>query len=175
MNVTRLVLPVAVALTLSLACGGGSDATNSPTSSAAPTTATSTPSASSTSSADSAVLDAYAQYWQVYSDALYNLDSSQLQTVMTGARLQRALDEVSSLQQQGRAVKIDVQNQPVVIGINGDTAMVFDEYQNRSSYIDPVTKDPLSSPGQAETLRDSVTLTFVDGIWKVTDSVRQTG
>jgi hypothetical protein len=170
----RLILMLTLAATAVLTACGGDGGAGTATPSPRPSTAE-TVSASPTTSVEEAVTEGYLQYWHVYSDALYNLDASRLGDVMTGPRLQRAIDEVSGLVQQGRAVKIEVSNQPVVLQVDGDKATVFDEYQNRSGFIDPVTKEPLSSPGNAEVIRDSVTLTRVDGVWKVLDSVRETG
>jgi hypothetical protein len=169
-----ILLMLTLAATAVLTACGGDGGTGTATPSPRPSTAE-TVSASPTTSVEEAVTAGYLQYWHVYSDALYNLDGSRLSDVMTGPRLQRAINEVSALLQQGRAVKIEVSNQPVVLQINGDRATVFDEYQNRSGFIDPATKEPLSSPGAAEVIRDSVTLTQIDGVWKVLDSVRETG
>lgn len=153
--------------------GGPSSQQSTPTEvpSSAPTvTAEPTP----TASPEEAVKDAYLHYWEVYGEALFNLDSSRLTEVMTGPRLERALQEIEQLEEQGRAVKIVVENRPVVVEVEGDQAVVLDEYENRSHFIDLETKEPLSEPpATGETIRDRVTLTRVGDTWRVLDTVRE--
>jgi hypothetical protein len=124
---------------------------------------------------DEAVLGAYLRYWQTYGDALYNLDTTRLAEVMTGPRLDRALAEVQSLKQQGRAVKISVRNRPVVAKIDGDTAVIVDRYENSSYFVNPSTKEATTQPRASETIQDSVTLTRVGNNWKVLDTMREVG
>jgi hypothetical protein len=167
-----------VALTLLLtACNGGDGGQSTPSASSTPAatqTAAPTVVPTATPSVEEEVSQAYLHYWEVYSEALYNLDTSRLSEVMTGPRLERALEEVQGLQDQGRAVKIVVDNRPVVVQAGSDQAVVLDSYENRSYFIDPVTKEPLSQPPEtAETIRDRVTLTRVGGTWKVLDTVRE--
>lgn len=177
----RLAMAVALAtlvLTLSGCDGGGgggrADGQASPTPAATATAApTQTPAASASPSAEEEVITAYLHYWEVYADAVYNLDTSRLAEVMTGPRLERGMNEVQDLRDQGRAVDIVVENDPVVVQIQGDRAVVHDEYENRSYFIDPTTKEPLSSPEGSQTIRDTVTLTKVDRTWKVIDTVRE--
>lgn len=177
---TRLViLAVGLAAVLPLvACGGDDDASDTPTpdartSSPAATTATSAPTTVTTSPEDE-VLDAYANYWEVYAAALRDRDSSHLAEVMTGPRLDRGLQEVAALEAQGRAIALMVESDPVVLEVRGDQALIADEYQNNSYYIDPETKKPVGeTPSAPETLKDTVTMQRVDGVWKVRDGVRE--
>ncbi len=155
-----------------VACNGDDDSDGTPTAPTTPST-TATASSSPTPSVEDEVEAAYLNYWDVYSDAVYNLDSSHLSQVMTGPRLDRAIDEVNDLLQQGRAVEIDVVNSPAVIQVDGSSAVLLDEYENSSRFIDPQTKEPLSSPAEPQTIRDTVTLNLIDGTWKVYDSVRE--
>jgi hypothetical protein len=127
------------------------------------------------SSIEGAVLLAYENYWMVYSEALYNLDSTRLPEVMTGPRLDRALSEIQNLKRDGRAVRIAVENTPIVVSVNGDTAVVLDKYKNQSFFVNPTTKQPITQPGTSETIQDSVTLTRVGTSWKVLDAVREVG
>ena len=168
---------LAALMLLLTACNGGGGGQSTPSASSTPAaTRTATPAVSPTAtpSVEQEVSQAYLHYWEVYGEALYNMDTSRLSEVMTGPRLERALAEVSNLRDQNRAVKIVVDNRPVVVQVEGDQAVVLDSYENRSYLIDPVTKEPLSQPSDtAETIRDRVTLTRVGGIWKVLDTVRE--
>lgn len=177
---TRLVI-MAVGLSAVLplvACDGDSDASDTPT----PDTRTSSPVASTatsvpttvTPSPEDEVLAAYADYWEVYAAALRDRDSSHLAEVMTGPRLDRGLQEVAALEAQGRAIALMVESDPVVLEVRGDQALIADEYQNNSYYIDPETKQPMgATPSAPETLKDTVTMQRIDGVWKVRDGVRE--
>jgi len=180
----RLVITavlVAMALAVSGCDGGDGDGgrvngQGSPTPAATATATvvpTQTPTASASPSAEDEVIAAYLHYRDVYADAVYNLDTSRLAEVMTGPRLERGLNEIQDLRDQGRAVDIVVENDPVVVQIEGDRAVVHDEYENGSYFIDPTTKEPLSSPEGSQTIRDTVTLTRVDQTWKVLDTLRE--
>lgn len=180
----RLAITVALAaLTLAVfGCGGGEgegervngQGSRSPAATATATAApTHTPTATATLSPEEEVEAAYLRYWDVYADAVYNLDTSRLPDVMTGPRLERGLNEIQQLRDEGRAVDIVVENHPVVVQIEGDRAVVYDEYENRSYFIDPTTKEALSHPEGSQTIRDTVTLTRVGQTWKVLDTVRE--
>lgn len=167
----------ALAIPLFAACGGDDEpATTTVTPTATPTPSrTSTPPATATPtpSIEDEVTAAYLEYWDVYADALRRLDGAQLDEVMTGPRLERALSEIENLRTQGQAVRIVVENAPLVAGVSGDEAVVIDEYVNSSYLIDPVTQEPIADRGEPNTLRDTVTLVREDDVWKVRDSVRQ--
>jgi hypothetical protein len=173
-----LILSASAMLAIVLAACNGGPPSHQPTPTEAPSPflgqATAEPTA--TGSPEQTVKEAYLHYWGVYSEALFNLDSSRLSEVMTGPRLERALQEIERLEKQDRAVKIVVENRPVVVQVEGDQAVVLDEYENRSHFIDPETKEPLSEPPTTgETIRDRVTLTRVGDTWKVLDTVREVG
>lgn len=177
---------LAIAAAVATACGGGDEepanshtaatlATSTPSPTATPTavppTATTT---TATATPEEEVLAGYADYWEVYRDALRNRDSSHLEEVMTGARLERAQREVQTLIEQDKAVEIVVNSEPVVLQIIGDQAIVFDEYDNNSYFIDPETKEPVgATPSTPDILRDTVTMQQIDGIWRVRDAVRE--
>jgi len=134
---------------------------------------TETAEATPTPTIEEEVSEAYLRYWDVYSEGLFDLETSRFDEVMRGPRLERAVDEIESLRQDGRAVKIVVENHPVVVKVEGDEAVVFDEYENDSYLIDPETKEPVGDPGTGEVIRDTVTLTRSGQTWKVLDSVRE--
>jgi hypothetical protein len=173
-----VILAVGLSAVLALAsCGGDDDAPDTPTpdarTSSPATTATSAPT-TVTPLPEDEVLDAYATYWEVYAAALRDRDSSHLAEVMTGPRLDRALTEVETLKTQGQAVQIVVNSRPVIVSIEGDRALVMDEYENQSHLIDPTSKQPLQpTPAPGPTLRDRVTLQRSDSGWKVLETVRQ--
>jgi len=139
-----------------------------------PTIATTVaPTPTPTPSLEEEVLSAYARYWDVYADALLRLDGSRLSEVMTGPRLQRAIDEIEDLRSQGRAVRVLVQNAPLVAATGADEAAIVDEYVNSSYLIDASTQEPIGDRGEPNTLRDTFTLVLEEDGWKVRDSLRQ--
>ncbi len=169
---SRLWFGAALAVAVIGVAGCDGDREPSETPEASPSKA-STVEPSATLSPEDAVIKAYLRYWEVYSEALYELDETRLTEVMTGPRLDRALTEIQTLRGERRAVDINVENNPVLIALGAERAVVFDEYENRSNFIEPDTKEPLTQPGGAELIRDRVTLTRVEETWKVFDSVRE--
>lgn len=161
---------------LAAACGGDdADPTPTTTATAAATSPTPTvPQPTATPDPEAEVLAGYERYWEVYAEALRNRDDSRLDEVMTGPRLERGLAEIAGLVADDRAVEQVVHLNPIVIEIVGDQAVVFDEYENYSYYVDPASQQPLRpTPSTPQVLRDTVTMHRIDGVWKVFDGIRQ--
>lgn len=158
------------------ACGGGS-AEPTPTATATvsnPSPTATAPQPTATPDPEAEVLAAYAKYWEIYAQALRDRDDSRLSEVMTGPRLQRGTTEIAGLLAEDRAVEQVVHLNPVVVQITDDQALVLDEYENYSYYIDPATHQPIRpTPSTPQILRDTVTLHRVEGVWKVFDGIRQ--
>jgi hypothetical protein len=110
---------------------------------------------------------AYLHYWDIRTQAYLNLDTSHLGEVMAGAELDRMTQQVNGLKAQGHAVKVDVDHHYLIASRATDSAVVYDEYLNRSLYLDAATKQliPTSSPPATEKV--SFDLQKVDGTWKV--------
>lgn len=161
---------------LAAACGGDdADPTPTTTATVADTSSTPTvPQPTATPDPEAEVLAGYERYWEVYAEALRNRDDSRLDEVMTGPRLERGLQEIAGLVADDRAVEQVVHLNPIVVEIVGDQAVVFDEYENFSYYVDPATHQPLRpTPSTPQVLRDTVTMHRIDGVWKVFDGIRQ--
>ena len=127
----------------------------------------------STDAAGEQVQAAYLHYWDVYSQAMFTLDTSHLSDVAAGDRLQQAIAEVDDLKTQGKAAKTQVQHNIGVFDVTSTTASVHDEYTNNSFMIDPSTKAPMGSPGQPQHLVDNYFLQRMDGVWKVVRGTRE--
>ncbi len=168
---------LAVCIIMLAACGGGGDNANSrsstSTSTALPTTPGATPTASS--SVKDEVSAAYLHYWDVYADAVYNLDETRLQGVMTGPQLQRTREEIGSLRQRGRAAKIVVEHNFFVadLDVAAGTATIRDEYTNSSYEIDAVTKEMVGAAAHGTVVSDNYFLVKDGEVWKVRDGTRQ--
>lgn len=175
-SVTKGVMGSLLVAAMAAACG---DDGAEPTSTAratvdAPSTTPTVPRRTATPDPEAEVLAGYARYWKVYAEALRNRDDGRLDEVMTGPRLERGVAEIAGLVADDRAVEQVVRPNPIVVEIVGDQAVVFDEYENFSYYVDPATHQPLRpTPSTPQVLRDTVTMHRIDGVWKVFDGIRQ--
>lgn len=162
---------------LAVACNGGDGGeirTESPTPA---TTRTATPAASPTAtpSIDQEVSEAYLRYWEVYAEAVLDLDETKLPGVMTGPQLERTRQEIESLRQRGRAAKIVVEHDFFIAELDpvAGTATVRDEYANRSYEVDAQTKEMVGQAAPGTVLTDTYFLVKEGGAWKVRDGIRQ--
>lgn len=115
---------------------------------------------------------AYLHYWDVRTQAFLNLDSSRLGEVMAGDELARAEKYIQDLRSQGRAAKMDVEHRIALPKVTPDEAVVYDEYLNKSVFVDSVTKQELKTDAPVETVKVSFYLSRIDGQWKVTGGAR---
>ncbi len=161
-----------------VACNGGGDGGGIRTESPTPaTTRTATPAATPTAtpSIEQEVSEAYLRYWEVYADAVFNLDETRLSEVMTGPQLQRTRQEIESLRQRGRAAKIVVEHNFFIAELDpvAETATIRDEYTNKSYEVDAQTKEMVGQPAPGTVLTDTYFLLKEGGAWKVRDGIRQ--
>jgi hypothetical protein len=119
--------------------------------------------------------DGYRRYWEVYSDALFNLDTSRLPEVATEDELRRMREEVEDFRRRNRAVRAVVTHSYLVVDVTASEAKVYDEIRDSSFLIDPVTKQPPQGPDAGQLSKDVFFLRKVDGTWKVIRSLRQEG
>lgn len=162
-----------------LACNGGGDRgrevseaspTPSPTRTAVPeVTPTPTP------SIEQEVSEAYLTYWQVYADALFDLDDERLTGVVTGPQLERTRQEIDGLRQRGRAAKIVVEHNFFIVELDevAGTATIRDQYTNSSYEVDAETKEMVGQAAPGTVITDTYFLVREGGTWKVRDGIRQ--
>ena len=131
--------------------------------------------AASNSPAAQAVLDAYQHYWQVYSDALLNLDTSHIGDVAIGDEARRIQTEVDNVRKQNEAVRVQVEHHYLVFDVTASDAKVYDEIKNSSYTVDPTTKSAGNIPGESDVEKDTYFFTYTDGVWKVNKSTRSRG
>jgi hypothetical protein len=121
---------------------------------------------------------AYLHYWQVVSDSSLSLDPSHLGDVTAGdqlAALQKNLDEDKAA---GRAIRMDIQHNFVVVSASPTEAEVADRSRDLSIWVDPTSGDPLpgqvqpASPDQAPEVDAVLDLQKIDGQWKVVYAAR---
>ncbi len=137
------------------------------------TTSTVAAQPTSTPNPEAEVLAAYATYWELYAEAVLNLDHSVLIGAASEEELQQVQEEIETLRADGVALRILIEHRPTVIELTGTTATVFDEMTNNSFYVDPETHEPPEGEGSGETLVDTFFLEKVDGQWIVIRSIRQ--
>ena len=163
------------ALMVAAACGGGDDEPT-PTTAATVTTPTSTPTvseATATPDHEAEVIAAYLRYWELYAEAVLNLDHSVLIGAASEEELRQVQEEVETLRAEGVALRVVIEHRPTVIELTDTAATVFDEMTNNSFYVDPETHEPPEGEGSGETLVDTFFLEKVDGQWIVIRSIRQ--
>jgi hypothetical protein len=177
MNRMRLTLALAVltATAILAACGSddGGGRSSTPTLAPSPTTTAATPTTSP--SGEGEVSAAYLHYWDVYSDAVYNLDEIHLSEVMTGTQLARTQQEIAGLRQRGRAAKIVVEHDFFVaaLDVGAGSATIHDQYTNSSYEVDAQTHAMVGDPATATMLTDTYFLVKEGEAWKVRDGARQ--
>ena len=180
MTVLRRFGILAVLTLLLAACNGGDGDQSTPSASSTPAaTQTAMPAVSPTAtpSVEQEVSKAYLQYWEIYADAVFNLDESRLAEVMMSPHLERTQREIDNLRQRGRAAKIVVEHNFVVLKLDpaAGTATIRDEYTNRSYEVDAQTKDMVGQAGSGTVLTDTYFLVKDGGTWKVRDGIRENG
>jgi hypothetical protein len=92
---------------------------------------------------------------------------------MADAELARQEQQVSDLRAQGRAAKIDVDHRAAVALQGSDKAVVYDEYVNRSVFVELASGKELRPIKAPETEKISFELQYVGGTWKVIDGTQQ--
>lgn len=135
--------------------------------------ASAVPSSSSNSPLEQEVTAAYEHFWDVYSNAVLQLDSSQLSQVATGEALQQLQAEVDALRKRNRAVRVVVTHHYMVFNVTTTQATVYDEVNNQSFTVDPVTKQPPQGSSQSDIEKDTYFFQKADDVWKVARSTRQ--
>lgn len=159
---------------LGAACGGDdSDPTATITVAADPSPTPTSPQPTSTPDPGAEVITAYLRYWELYAEAVLNLDRSVLIGVASEEELQQVQEEIETLRADGVALRVVIEHRPTVIELTDTAATVFDEMTNNSFYVDPDTHEPPEGEGSGETLVDTFFLEKVDGQWIVIRSIRQ--
>lgn len=164
------------------ACSGSDDAVTT-TTAAAPATTTSVPprpTSTTTTIYDPATVEgqveaAYLRSWDVYANAVYNLelDEAAFAEVYAEEHLQTKLDEVNGRIKDGRAALVRIEHSYTIQMIDDTTAIVVDQYVNHQVLIDPASKKAVE-PDPNEKLTDAVTLRILAEDWHVTRKERVT-
>lgn len=121
------------------------------------------------------VEQAYLKYWQVYSDALLNLDTTRLPQVAADKGLSRIEEEIANLRNEKLALRVRVSHSYIIFDVTDSEAKVYDEIFDRSFTVDPVTKNPPDAPVKGGLVKDIFFMQKIGGTWKVVEHLRQEG
>lgn len=180
-GVTVRVGLVAAAALVGPACSGddGDAATTSTertTSSSTSTTVTAPerPSSTTTTAYHPAAVEgqveaAYLRSWDVYAEAVYNLqlDEEALAEVYAGDALETVGSEIRRRIEERRASYVYVEHDYVVAVASGSSANVVDTLVNHQIIIDAETKEPLEADPNEQQLFN-FKLELIEDAWKVT-------
>lgn len=122
------------------------DTTTSSTTSTAPEREPSTTTtAFDPASVEGAVEAAYLKSWDVYADAVYDLqlDEEALAEVYADSLLEVRRAEIISRVNEGRAALVYVEHDYQIEVMGQDTALIIDTYVNHQVLLDPETKKPI--------------------------------
>jgi hypothetical protein len=122
--------------------------------------------------AQAEVLQAYGHYWDQRALAFRDLDASLLSGVAADPELAGLTDKIEQLRSEGRAIRTHVIHHLVALPTAPGEAVVADEYEDLSTYIDAVTKEPIdpstADPKSGPIVKVREVLQKIDGTWKVT-------
>ena len=120
------------------------------------------------------VLAAYHAYWELYAEALRELDPGRLGEVAAGPHLERARAEIEELRAGGTAARIEVEHGVLAVEVDEEAgrASVLDAYLNRSRLLDAESGEPVGRAPRAVRVTDSYLLVREGERWKVWDGFR---
>ena len=119
-----------------------------------------------------AIWQAYQEFWRARGDALFELDTSRLDSIMAMVALERERAGIDRLRGDGHAQVLDVDHQAEIWEAVADEGVVYDRYVNRSYRVDPDTKERVEPEFEPQTISIAYRLQPIDGAWKVVDSLR---
>lgn len=120
-------------------------------------------------SVEGAVEAAYLRSWDVYADAVYDLelDEEALAEVYAERSLTTRMDEIVGRIADGRAAYVQLDHDYDIVIVDGATAAVLDNFTNHQVLIDPDTREPIEGDPN-EVLLVNFQMKLLDGVWKVT-------
>jgi hypothetical protein len=141
------------------------------TSSSPPSTTTSTTAEPTTPEEE--VEAAYLKSWDVYAEAVRELDPSRLEEAYAKESLETVRREVERRTRERDPIKVIVEHQYVVELLGSSRALVIDRYTDSSVPLDPVTGEARATP-EPEVLDETYTLEKLGDSWKVVLIQRET-
>jgi hypothetical protein len=175
-TIRRSCCAAALLLALAACSGSGGGEANGPTASISPEPAaeSSTTTTTEALTPEQEVEAAYLKSWDVYTKAKRELSVAGLDCCYAGEQLIRTIADIQGRIDTNRPARVVVDHDYEIRLLGADVAVVRDSYRNHSVLLDPKTGEPIESAPDDRYV-DTSTLQKVDGIWKVTDSIRESG
>jgi hypothetical protein len=136
-----------------------------------PSASLTTPPSTEVQTVEQEVEAAYLRSWEVYAEAMLNLDPSGLGESYASPQIERTRADVVARKSDGRPARISVEHDYRVAELRVDSALVVDRYRNHSVLLDPKTKAPVEADPN-EVIVEQYTLRRVSSGWKVVDIAR---
>jgi hypothetical protein len=137
-----------------------------------PSASLTTPPSTEAPTVEDEVEAAYLRSWEVYAEAVLELDPSGLEESYASPQLERTVKAVESRRDAKTPSRVRVDHDLEVTIIRDGLAMVRDAYTNHSVLLDPDTGDPVEADPNSK-ITETYTLKEIDGRWKVVDAVRE--
>ncbi len=147
-----------------LALGDNDESSGTP-----PTTPPVSPSGTPTD-ARAQVEQAYLDAWDVWADALLQLDASRLPEVFTGRALEVVTTQVKEQRRKNEPVQVRAEHNYRIMILDAQTASVEDRYINHNVRLDPETLEAVE-PDEETRVRRSFTLKLVGSTWKIAEII----
>ncbi len=117
---------------------------------------------------------AFAKYLQIYSDAVYNLDTSRLPEVLDGKALQLVTDEVNGLKSRGQRARIIEEDRGLAFAsITPTSVTLIDFYTNKSVLVDPQTGKDIPRTAPPTKVQQTYQFRKIGDTWKIVDGTRR--
>jgi hypothetical protein len=118
--------------------------------------------------------EAYLHAWDVWAEALLELDPSRLPEVLTGRALRVVEQRLKKQREENQPVRLSAEHNYRIVIVDPTTASVDDRYVNHSVRLDPDTLEP-NEEDPNQRLRTSFTMRLVDGTWKIAEIIEYEG
>jgi len=122
------------------------------------------------------LLQAHQLYWSRRTLALRDLDLAPMEEVATGTELSGTAQLIDDLRAEGRAIRTSVTHHICVLSATSEQAKIEDAFEDRSIYIDAVTKEPLEPPKpeseKPPVVQEIKVFQKENGAWKVIGGLR---
>jgi hypothetical protein len=153
----RWLLVLVVAFGAVACSGGGSDG---------PSASLTTPPSTEAQTVEQEVEAAYLRSWDVYAEAMLELDPSGLDRAFAKKALDLRKSEVDALRAKGTPARMRVDHRVAEVSLREDVAYVTDNYTNHSVVLDPKTREP-AEPDPNSSESRTYTLERIEGAWRV--------
>jgi len=156
-----LLAALAAGLLVGFLTLGGGDGSSGSTRTTPPNSPSATP-----TDVRAQVEQAYLNAWDVWAEALLDLDPSRLSDAFTGRALKLITAQVEEQRRENKPVRIRAEHNYRIKMLDAETASVDDRYINHNVRLDPKTLEPIEEdPNRPE--HRSFTLKLVNATWKI--------